>query len=101
MPTYEYQCSQCGHEFEKFQSITAKPTRKCPKCGKNTAKRLIGRGGGIIFKGTGFYQTDYRSDNYKKTEKAETQTTAPVKESTGGDKKSTSTTDTKSDTKKT
>ncbi|MDI6449489.1 FmdB family zinc ribbon protein [Anaerobaca lacustris] len=66
MPTYEYACDSCGHEFEEFQSITAKPLRKCPKCKKSALRRLIGTGAGILFKGSGFYQTDYRSDSYKK-----------------------------------
>ncbi len=66
MPTYDYECSQCGHKWEEFQSITAKPLRKCPECGKLKAKRVIGAGGGVIFKGSGFYQTDYRSSSYKK-----------------------------------
>ena len=65
MPTYDYTCEACGHAFEKFQSITAAPVRKCPACGKNRVKRLIGTGAGLIFKGGGFYQTDYRSDTYK------------------------------------
>ena len=66
MPTYDYICESCGCGFEKFQSITAKSLRTCPKCGKRKLKRLIGAGAGVIFKGTGFYQTDYRSENYKK-----------------------------------
>ena len=66
MPTYEYKCENCGHVFEKFQSITKGPIRKCPKCSKLKLKRLIGSGSGIIFKGSGFYQTDYRSKEYKK-----------------------------------
>ena len=74
MPTYEYVCESCGYEFEQFQSIAARPRRKCPTCGKRTLKRLIGCGSGIIFKGTGFYETDYRSDSYKKAEKAEKKT---------------------------
>jgi putative FmdB family regulatory protein len=71
MPTYEYVCKDCGHEFERFQSITARPIRKCPHCGKAGAKRLIGTGSGIIFKGSGFYETDYRSEGYKKAQKSE------------------------------
>ena len=66
MPTYEYRCEACDHKWDEFQSITAKPTRKCPKCKKLKAERIISAGGGIIFKGSGFYQTDYRSDSYKK-----------------------------------
>lgn len=72
MPTYEYACDSCGHEFEEFQSITAKPLRKCPECKKPALRRLIGTGAGIIFKGSGFYQTDYRSDSYKKAAEKET-----------------------------
>ena len=71
MPTYEYICEECGYEFEQFQSITAKPLRKCPKCGKVRLKRLIGVGSGVIFKGSGFYETDYRSESYKEAEKKE------------------------------
>jgi len=66
MPTYEYMCEECGFELEKFQSIMAKPLRKCPECGKLKLQRLIGTGAGIIFKGSGFYETDYRSESYKK-----------------------------------
>jgi len=65
MPTYDYKCNACGHVFEKFQSITAPAVRKCPKCGKLKVQRLIGTGAGVIFKGSGFYQTDYRSEAYK------------------------------------
>lgn len=61
MPTYDYECEACGHTFEKFQSIKARPVRKCPKCGKNKVRRLLGTGAGVIFKGSGFYQTDYKS----------------------------------------
>jgi putative FmdB family regulatory protein len=71
MPTYEYICGNCGHEFEQFQSITARPLRKCPECGKANLKRLIGCGSGVIFKGPGFYETDYRSESYTKGEKDE------------------------------
>ncbi|HMD54006.1 MAG TPA: zinc ribbon domain-containing protein [Phycisphaerae bacterium] len=71
MPTYEYRCSKCGHEFEEFQSITAKPIRKCPKCGRMAVNRLISAGVGVIFRGSGFYQTDYRSEKYKEAAKKE------------------------------
>jgi len=66
MPTYDYECTACGHEFEKFQPITAKPIRVCPACGRRKVRRLIGMGAGVIFKGSGFYQTDYRSESYRK-----------------------------------
>jgi len=82
VPTYEYLCEKCGYEFEKFQSITAKPLRKCPSCGKSSVKRLIGTGSGVIFKGSGFYQTDYRSESYKKAEKKEKEGTAEKKKTT-------------------
>lgn len=65
MPTYEYECPKCGCRLEKFEPITAEPNVKCPECGAK-CKRLLGAGAGIIFKGSGFYTTDYRSDSYKK-----------------------------------
>jgi putative FmdB family regulatory protein len=65
MPTYEYVCGACGHAFEQFQSIKAPSIKKCPECGKLKVKRLMGRGGALIFKGSGFYATDYRSQSYK------------------------------------
>jgi putative FmdB family regulatory protein len=71
MPTYDYKCDACGHAFEQFQSMSAAPIRKCPKCGKLKVKRLIGTGAGLIFKGSGFYITDYRDQSYKDKAKAE------------------------------
>ena len=71
MPTYEYICDNCQYEFEQFQSIKARPIRKCPECGKLSVQRLIGAGAGVIFKGSGFYQTDYRSEGYKKAAESE------------------------------
>ncbi|HMT10291.1 MAG TPA: zinc ribbon domain-containing protein, partial [Ignavibacteria bacterium] len=65
MPFYEYKCSNCGHELEELQSITAAPLVKCPECGKDTLQRLIGTGAGLIFKGSGFYLTDYKNQNSK------------------------------------
>jgi len=65
MPTYEYQCQDCGYKFEKFQYMSEDPIKKCPKCHKDKAKRLISAGSGIIFKGSGFYATDYRKDKPK------------------------------------
>lgn len=71
MPTYDYRCENCGHEFEQFQSITANSLKKCPECKKLKLNRLIGTGAAVIFKGSGFYQTDYRSDSYNKGKEAE------------------------------
>jgi putative FmdB family regulatory protein len=71
MPTYEYKCEACGYEFERFQSITAEPIKRCPECGKAKVKRLIGTGAGMIFKGSGFYITDYRSESYNNAAKAD------------------------------
>jgi len=70
MPTYEYECKKCKKRFEIFQNITAKPLKKCQNCG-GSLKRLIGSGSGIIFKGSGFYATDYRSKEYKQKQNAE------------------------------
>lgn len=70
MPTYEYECRHCGHAFEAFQSMTDKPLRKCPECGGHV-RRLIGAGAGVIFKGSGFHATDYRSTSYAKAAKAD------------------------------
>ena len=71
MPTYDYECRACGAEMEIFQSITENPKRKCPECGKLKLQRVIGTGAGIIFKGSGFYETDYRSESYKKGAQAD------------------------------
>lgn len=90
MPTYDYVCEACQHEWEEFRSITAKPTKKCPECGKSKARRKIGPGAGIIFKGSGFYQTDYRSDSYKKSADADSksQKSAESKSETKSESKS-------------
>jgi len=71
MPTYDYECDACGHAFELFQSISEPVKRKCPECGKSKLRRLFGTGAAVVFKGSGFYQTDYRSDSYKEGAKAE------------------------------
>jgi putative FmdB family regulatory protein len=68
MPTYEYACPKCGHQFEQFQSMRDEPLKKCPKCGKTGVKRLVGKGAGLIFKGTGFYITDYKNKGGPKKE---------------------------------
>jgi len=71
MPTYDYKCNACGHTFEEFQSMSAPHLKKCPKCGKLKLERLIGTGAALMFKGSGFYITDYRSDSYKKAAEAD------------------------------
>ncbi|MBL4885544.1 MAG: zinc ribbon domain-containing protein [Planctomycetaceae bacterium] len=96
MPTYDYICANCDAAWELFQSIKASPVRKCPECGKLKAKRQIGTGSGVIFKGSGFYETDYRSASYKKgvdaAQKAEKAASSENKKSdTKGESKSTST----------
>jgi putative FmdB family regulatory protein len=77
MPTYEYECAKCGHQFEHFQSIKAAPLKKCPKC-SGRVKRLLGTGAGLLFKGSGFYITDYRSESYKQGAKADVKPPAPA-----------------------
>src|ERR1041385_7667790 len=84
MPTYEYVCKGCGHQFERFQSIMAAPIKKCPECGKNKVKRLMGTGAGLIFKGSGFYITDYRDKSYAEKAKADS---GPSSSDSGGDSK--------------
>jgi putative FmdB family regulatory protein len=71
MPTYDYVCDACGHKFELFQSINDPVQRKCPQCKKAKLRRLFGTGAAVMFKGSGFYQTDYRSESYKKAASAE------------------------------
>jgi len=97
MPTYEYECKDCHHDFEVFQSMSAKPIRKCPECG-GKVKRLIGTGAGIIFKGSGFYETDYKQKNSVQTSQQKKSEGAAEKktESTSAKKKPES----KSETKK-
>jgi len=71
MPTYDYECTKCGNEFEQFQSIKDEPLKKCPKCRKSGVRRKIGGGAGLLFKGSGFYITDYRSEGYRKAAKSD------------------------------
>src|SRR5688500_9566578 len=97
MPTYDYRCKSCEHEWELFQSIKADPIKKCPSCGKLKAERVIGAGAGIIFRGSGFYQTDYRSDSYKKAAEADKKAQQPASESNSSSEKKP---ETKSDSKK-
>jgi putative FmdB family regulatory protein len=82
MPTYDYICDACGHEFEAFEPITSDPQTVCPACQEAKLRRKIGPGAAILFKGSGFYQTDYRSDSYKKAAKADT---TPSSGSAGGE----------------
>lgn len=81
MPTYDYVCDACDHKFELFQPITAEPEKKCPECKKRKLRRLIGPGAAIVFKGSGFYQTDYRSESYKKRAEADKPATESKSES--------------------
>ena len=94
MPTYDYECDACGHTFELFQGINEPVQKKCPKCGKLRLRRLFGTGGAVVFKGSGFYQTDYRSDSYKKAAEKD----KPASESKS-DSKSDAKSESKSDTK--
>ncbi len=95
MPTYDYECDACGHEMELFQGINDPVKKKCPECGKLKLKRLFGSGAAIVFKGSGFYQTDYRSEGYKKAAKADKKPSGEGKASSegkasGGDSKGSS-----------
>src|SRR5437660_5189663 len=78
MPTYEYQCDACDHNFDEFQSINDAPLKKCPKCKKQKLRRVFGTGAAVIFKGSGFYQTDYRSESYKSAAKADQEAGKPA-----------------------
>jgi putative FmdB family regulatory protein len=104
MPTYDYECDACGHTFELFQSYSAPVEKKCPKCGKLKLRRLFGTGAAIVFKGSGFYQTDYRSDSYKKaaeSDKPASESKSDSKSETKSDSKTESKSEAKSsDTKK-
>lgn len=103
MPTYDYKCDKCEHEWELFQSITADAVKSCPECKSRKARRVIGPGAGILFKGSGFYQTDYRSDSYKKGAAADkkAQSSATKSESKSESKSSDSGNKSSSATKKT
>ncbi|MDP7395754.1 MAG: zinc ribbon domain-containing protein [Lentisphaeria bacterium] len=85
MPTYEYKCTKCKHQFEAVQKMTDKPLTRCPEC-RCKIKRLIGAGAGVIFKGSGFYTTDYRSDSYKKGAQSEKKSSGDDSTSSGEDK---------------
>jgi putative FmdB family regulatory protein len=100
MPTYDYECDACGHAFEEWQSFKDEPLTQCPACKKKKLRRLFGGGAAVIFKGSGFYETDYRKESYKKAEKADQEAAKPIEGKTetngssaaksgdgGGDKK--------------
>jgi putative FmdB family regulatory protein len=103
MPTYDYECNACNHRFELYQSIVAEPEKKCPKCKKLKLRRLIGTGAAVVFKGSGFYQTDYRSDSYKKSAAADSKSPSSETKSesspSSSDSKSSETTPAKADSK--
>ena len=82
MPTYEYHCDACEHNFDEFQAMSDRPLKKCPKCGKSKLRRVFGTGAAILFKGSGFYQTDYRSESYNQAAKAEQENSKPAADKT-------------------
>lgn len=98
MPTYDYECDACGHTFEIFQGINEALLRKCPQCARQKLRRLFGAGAAVMFKGSGFYQTDYRSESYKKAAAADSKSSESKSESKS-DSGGSSTGTTKSDTK--
>jgi putative FmdB family regulatory protein len=99
MPTYEYKCDACGLEFERFQQMSAAPVKKCPRCGKRKVRKLISAGAGMIFKGSGFYITDYRDQGYKDSAKADTAAPSETKSDSKTDAKSDSKAEAKTDSK--
>jgi putative FmdB family regulatory protein len=80
MPTYDYECAACGHKFDELQSFSDPVLTKCPKCKKKKLRRLFGTGAAVLFKGSGFYETDYRSESYKSGAKAEADAAKPASE---------------------
>jgi putative FmdB family regulatory protein len=97
MPTYEYRCTACNHDFEKFQRMSEEPVAACPECGAGAERRLSG-GAGLLFKGSGFYITDYRSDGYKQAAKAESgETSKPAESKTKSESKPAAKTPSKSE----
>ena len=97
MPTYDYECDACGHQWELFQKITDDAVKKCPDCNKKKARRLFGTGAAIVFKGSGFYQTDYRSESYKKAQKEDSKSKDSKSESKSESSSDTKTKSTKSE----
>ncbi len=100
MPTYEYLCDGCGHRFDEFQSFKDEALKTCPKCREDSLRRLFGTGAAILFKGTGFYETDYRSESYKQAAKADQENSSKSSETKSSDSAAVSSTSTaKSETK--
>src|SRR5438874_1080268 len=91
MPTYEYVCDGCGHKFDEFQSMKDDALKTCPQCQEDKLRRLFGIGAAILFKGSGFYQTDYRSASYQAGAKSEESASKPAAEKSGGTDKSSAT----------
>jgi putative FmdB family regulatory protein len=83
MPTYEYHCDACEHNFDEFQSFSEPALTKCPECGKKKLRRVFGTGAAILFKGSGFYETDYRSESYKSAAKADKEASSKSSEGNG------------------
>lgn len=96
MPTYEYRCEACNHQFDELQSFKDEPLKVCPKCHQETLRRLFGTGAAILFKGGGFYETDYRSESYKKAAKAEQDAAAPKTSETKSESNGTASSEKKS-----
>jgi putative FmdB family regulatory protein len=100
MPTYEYECDHCHHRFDELQSFKDEPLKVCPKCHEERLRRLFGTGAAILFKGSGFYETDYRSESYKKAAKAEQESTGKSSDSNGKSESNGSTASTPTESKK-
>jgi putative FmdB family regulatory protein len=96
MPTYDYQCGACDHQWELFQSMNDSPVKSCPKCKKRKAKRLLGLGAGLIFKGTGFYETDYKKKSGGEKNESSSESKSP---DSGGSEKSSPSKETKKESK--
>ena len=99
MPTYDYRCKSCGHEFEEFQTMSSDPLTMCPKCAKPTLKRLMSSGGGLIFKGSGFYLTDYKKSNTSSSSSAQSESKPDSKAESKSESKSDSKKESKPDSK--
>ena len=99
MPTYEYKCAACGHRLEELQSFSAKRLRRCPKCGKSRLERLISAGAGLIFKGSGFYATDYKASKSPPSSETKPETKPDSKSDSKSDTKPDSKSDSKPDSK--